>query len=102
MKMTMVLASCIFGSALFAESFTGVVSDEHCGAKHEQATAKDKSCVETCVKGGAAPVIVTDGKVYKISEDTQGKVRNHLGEKVKVNGKIEGDTVTIDTVETGS
>jgi hypothetical protein len=47
-------------------------------------------------------VIVTDGKVYKISEDTQGKVRNHLGEKVKVNGKIEGDTVTIDTVETGS
>jgi hypothetical protein len=102
MKLTIILASILFSGAVFAESLTGVVSDEHCGAKHSAATAKDKSCVETCVKGGAAPVIVSDGKVYKISDDTQGKVRNHLGEKVTVNGKVEGDTVTIDTVSTGS
>lgn len=83
-----------------AETLTGTVSDEKCGAKHLAATAKDKSCVETCVKGGAATVIVSGDKVYKLAADSQDKVKNHLGEKVTVNGKIEGDTLTIETVET--
>ena len=99
MKRTLIVAAIACG-AMFAETLTGVVSDEHCGAKHTAASAKDKSCVQTCVKGGANPVIVSDGKVYSISEDTRGKVRDHLGEKVVVNGKVEGDQITIDTVQT--
>ncbi len=99
MKKIMFVASLISAAAV-AETLTGTVSDEKCAAKHTAATAKDKSCVETCVKGGAAMVIVSGDKVYKLAADSQDKVNTHLGEKVTVNGKVEGDTITIDTVET--
>ena len=101
MKKTLLLTS-LFAAAAVAETLTGTVSDAKCAAKHVGASAKDKSCVETCVKGGAAAVIVSGDKVYKLADDSQEKVKNHLGEKVTVNGKVEGDTITIDTVETAS
>lgn len=96
------LVGSLISAAAMAETVTGTVSDEKCGAKHTAATAKDKSCVETCVKGGAEPVIISGQKVYKLSADSQEKVKNHLGEKVTVKGKVEGDTLTIDTVESAS
>ncbi len=96
------LVTCLISTAAMAEKVTGTVSDEKCAAKHMAATAKDKSCVETCVKGGAAAVIVSGDKVYKLAADSQDKVKNHLGEKVTVNGKVEGDTITIDTVESAA
>jgi hypothetical protein len=101
MKKLFLVASLVSAAAM-AETVTGTVSDEKCGAKHTAATAKDKSCVETCIKGGAAPVIVSEGKVYKIEEASRDKVKSHLGEKVTINGKVEGDTITIDTVNPAS
>jgi hypothetical protein len=101
MKRVLLITSLI-STAAWAETVVGTVSDEKCAAKHVAASAKDKSCVETCVKGGAAPVIVSGDKVYKISADSLDKVKNHLGEKVSINGKVEGDSITIDTVETPS
>ena|ERR1700738_5372725 len=101
MKKLFLVASLVSAAAM-AETVTGTVSDEKCGAKHTAATAKDKSCVETCIKGGAASVIVSEGKVYKIEEASRDKVKSHLGEKVTINGKVEGDTITIDTVNPAS
>ena len=58
---------------------------------------KSIACVKGCVKKGAAPVFVTaDGKVVKIANPD--KVTEHLGHKVKVTGKLEGESLTIDTV----
>jgi hypothetical protein len=48
------------------------------------------------VKKGAAPVFVTDGKVIKIAN--ADKVMDHLGKKVKVSGKLEGETLTVDSI----
>jgi hypothetical protein len=101
MRKLLVVVS-LFSAVAMAETITGTVSDEKCGAKHTAASAKDKSCVETCVKGGAAAVIVSGDKIYKLAADSQDKVKSHLGEKVTVNGKVEGDTITVDTVETAS
>jgi uncharacterized hydantoinase/oxoprolinase family protein len=94
--------SALFAISAMAETMTGVISDEHCGAKH--ADASGAACIKSCVKQGAAVVFVSDGKVYKIADSSKDKVANHLGEKVKVDGNFEGDTVTIDsiTAESGS
>ena len=83
----------------WAETWSGVISDSACGAKHEAGTESDAACVKSCVKSGKAAVFVSGGKVYQISVDSREKVSSHLGRKVTVNGKLEGDTVTIESVE---
>jgi len=89
----------MFAVASLAESMSGTVGDSMCGAKHEAAGASDAACVKKCVKGGASPIIISDGKVYQISAGSQAKVMPLLGMKVTVNGKLEGDTIDIATVE---
>ena len=42
-------------------------------------------------------MFVTDGKVIKIAN--ADKVMDHLGHKVTITGKLDGDTVTIDSVK---
>lgn len=89
----------LFAASALAESMSGTISDANCGAKHAAATEKDAACAKGCVKRGAAPVFVSDGKVYKISDDSRGKVTDLVGSKVTVNAKVEGDTVTIESAE---
>lgn len=90
----LVLASALFGTALFAGDLKGTISDAGCAAKHADASEKSIKCVEGCVKNkGADPVLVTeDGKVLKIAD--KEKVMAHLGHKVVVDGTVEGDTLT--------
>jgi hypothetical protein len=99
-KLTLALAlGAMFSLAAVADTFDGVVSDSMCGAKHAAASDADQKCVEGCVKGhGAEPVLLVGDKVYKISKDSQSKVMDHLGQKVKVEGTAAGDTITIQSV----
>jgi hypothetical protein len=100
-KVSLVLSlGAIFSVAGLAETISGTVGDSMCGAKHEAASASDVACIKKCVKGGASPVILSEGKVYQISADSQSKVLPLLGDKVVVNGKVEGDTIDIASVKT--
>ena len=89
------LVLSMFSLTALAGDYKGYISDEKCGAKH----AKDHNgkCVEGCVKGGAAPVFVTGGKVYKI--DDASKVKDHLGHEVTITGELAGDTVKVESVK---
>ena len=87
----------LFALSAMAAEMTGFISDAKCGAKgSSEAHAK---CAETCVKGGSAAVFVSDGKVYKIDNDDQAKVANHVGHKVTIDGKVDGDTIKVDSVK---
>lgn len=89
----------LFAMSAFAASWTGYISDAGCGAKHADGSEKSGKCVNACVKNkGAAPVFVVDGKVLKIDDASKDKVMDHLGHKVTIDGKMAGETVTIDTV----
>lgn len=91
--------SSLFAVAGLAESLSGTISDANCAAKHADATESDTACVKRCIQRGAAPVFVSNGKVYQIAANSRDKVKDVLGVKVNVEGKVEGDTVTIDTVQ---
>ena len=96
--MKLVLGFLGVAAVAMAGSWTGVVSEAGCGAKHAKASEADVQCIERCVKRGAAPVFVTsDDKVLKIAN--KDKVMSHLGHKVTVTGNVENDTLTIDSVE---
>jgi hypothetical protein len=99
-KLSLVISlGAMFAVAGLAETLSGTVGDSMCGAKHEAASASDIACIKKCVKGGASPIIISDGKVYQISADSQAKVASMLGQKVTVNGKLDGDTIDIASVK---
>jgi hypothetical protein len=93
--LALALVVTFFTVTAMAGEWKGYVSDEKCGAKH----AKDHNakCVEGCVKGGAAPVFVTGGKVYKV--DDAAKLQDHLGHDVTITGDLKGDTITVQDVK---
>jgi hypothetical protein len=78
-------------------SWTGTVSDSHCGAKHAQASDAAAGCVAGCVKGGAKYVLVSGGKVYDL--DAQDKFADFAGKSVKVTGGLKGTAITVASVE---
>ena len=95
--MALSIGSLLAASAL-AESMSGTISDANCGAKHAAATEKDTACVKSCVKRGAAPVFVSGRQSLQDRRRLARKSsRRSLGQKVTVNGKVEGDTVTIES-----
>ena len=98
--LTVLSIGSVFAVAGLAETLSGTISDASCAAKHEPAAASDVACVKRCIQRGGAPVLVSSGKVYQISADSRDKVKDVLGLKVTVNGKVDGDTVTIASVET--
>src|SRR6202011_6316546 len=76
---------------------TGYITDSKCGAKaaHEGAA----ECTVKCVKEGAKYVFVNDAdkKVYAIAD--QDKVAAHAGHHVAVKGSVEGDTLTVASID---
>jgi hypothetical protein len=85
-------------AAVLAAEWTGYVSESKCGAKHNDGSAASIGCVKGCIKGGAKPVLVVDGKVVAISNPD--KVPEALyGLKVTVSGELKDEAVEIETIE---
>ncbi len=100
MKRTLAVAALFLSFsavAAFADSWTGTIADEHCGAKHAAAAAADTQCAKKCIDGGAAAVFVVGDKVYKI--DNQDAIKGHEGHKVTITGKLTGESVHVDSVK---
>src|SRR5665213_2160254 len=82
----------------FAGEWSGYIADSKC--KHTDGTEKSIACTKTCIKGGSEAVFVTsDDKVLKIDKASMAKVTPHFGHKVTVTGKVEGDTITVDSIK---
>jgi Protein of unknown function (DUF5818) len=90
------LVLILAGVPLYAADWTGWLVDEHCGAKG--ASPGHKSCALKCAKDGAALMLYTpaDEKLYKLSD--QDAAKKHVGEKVKVVGTLDGETITVESI----
>ena len=91
----MILSLC--ATMAMGADLKGTISDAKCAKAHADASEKSMKCVNACVKKGVAPVLVTeDGKILKIHN--ADSVNDHLGHKVTVSGKVDGDSIHIDKV----
>lgn len=91
------LLFCAATLSLADNSMTGYISDSHCGAKG--AKEGHAECVTKCVKEHGAKYVFVDDKdhkVYNIAD--QSKVVDHAGHHVTVQGKVEGDTLTVESI----
>ena len=93
------------GASLGAQqTWTGKIGDSACGAKHEEAVENegvmaDRDCTQACVRGGSKYILVVDGKVLKITNQDNTDLAAHAGHAVKVTGEMNGDSITVSTIE---
>jgi len=89
----------VFGLAAMsamAADVTGYIVDKNCSSKKEM--LGDEDCAKKCIGRGAPAVLATeDGKVYAIAN--QDKVKDVAGKKVTVTGKVDGDSITVESVK---
>jgi len=98
-KISMLATAVLFlGCMAWAaeKSWVGVVSDNHCNAKHAMASDQAAACVKGCVGKGCKYVLVSHGKVYQV--DPQDKFADFAGKRVKVSGSMSGETITASAV----
>ena len=91
----LLVASMAYAGAA-GKSWTGVISDSSCGAKHTMMPGKsDKECTQACIQMGSKYVLVVGGKaVYQLSD--QKAPVPFAGDRVKVTGKLDAKTKTIE------
>jgi hypothetical protein len=83
-------------TALAADSWTGYIVDKNCSTNKEM--LGNEACAKRCLGRGAPAVLATeDGKVYQIKE--QDKVKDVAGKKVTITGKMDGDTISVDSLK---
>jgi hypothetical protein len=92
-KLLAAFALCAFSA--MAADVTGYIVDKNCSTKKEM--LGDEACAKRCMGRGSPAVIATDdGKIFSISN--QDKVKEMAGKKVTVTGKMDGDSITVDTI----
>ena len=88
----------LFAFSAMAADLTGYVSDAKCSANPARAESDaHAACAAKCAGGGDSLVFVSGGKVYKVND--QAKVKAHVGHKVTISGKVDGDTIAVDSVK---
>lgn len=112
MKTVLLTLACAALSAVtcFAADMTGYISDTKCATEHSKSQTSAEwihpkvfeTCAVQCVKDEhSTPIFLTaDNKVVKIDPASLPKALEHLGHKVEVTGKIEGDTLKIESIST--
>ncbi len=95
MKKTLAVFAFAAMSAMAAE-WTGYIIDQNCASK--PAMKGNEACAARCIKSGSPAVLLTDdGKVLKIED--QDKVVAHAGHKVTITGKMDGESIKVDSVK---
>lgn len=80
-----------------AETYTGWIVDEYCGAKN--ANADGKNCTLDCHKKGAKLVLYVPDTKKTIVLDDQKLAETNVGKQVKVTGTMDGDTLKVSKIE---
>jgi len=81
-----------------ANSFIGLVSDSTCGPRHKLPDKSAEECTRTCQRAGASFALVAGEKVYKLKGDSND-VAVLAGQKAKVTGTLQGDTITVSAIQ---
>jgi hypothetical protein len=86
------------------ETLSGIVSDAHCGAFHVSSDEHgppetERECTLRCVRGGAAYVLVSNGRLYKIENQDHPDLPAHAGQMVRVSGRIRDDVVEVSRLD---
>ncbi len=79
------------------DTFVGLISDSSCGPRHKLKDKSAEECTRTCVRNGAQFALVAGSKVYILSGDAND-LAYLAGQKAKVTGTLNGNTIAVTSV----
>ena len=80
------------------QSYEGIITDTHCGAKHSAAVGLGAGdCTRVCVHGGEHFALVDGDKAYTL-EGEPGALKRVAGQRVKILGTLSGTTISVASV----
>ncbi len=106
---SMLLLSCLVAASASGagkkksaspQTFTGIVSDAMCGAKHMM-PGDPVACAHACLKQGSKYALVVGDKVYTLETGDKAatdELDKLIGQKAKVSGTASGDTIQVSSV----
>jgi hypothetical protein len=102
--LTLLLSIGLTVSTAFAargKTFTGIVSDSMCGARHAM-PGNDAACTRACVSKGSKYALVVGDKVYTLDTNdkaTLATLEKQAGSKVTITGTEKDNTIAVSSVE---
>lgn len=80
------------------ETYEGVITDSHCGAKHASAIGESAAdCTRKCVHAGEQFILVDRDSTYMLEGEMQ-LLKKMAGQRVRVIGTLNGKTITVNHV----
>jgi hypothetical protein len=88
----------IASSPTSTQTYEGMITDAHCGAKHSAAICETAAeCARGCVRKGEQFVLVDGDTIYLLEGDLASLTRV-AGQRVRVVGKLNGRKISITSV----
>jgi hypothetical protein len=85
-------------SAVPPQSYEGIITDSHCGAKHSPAAGMAAAdCTRACVRSGETFVLVDGDKTYTL-EGEAAALKRVAGQRANIIGTLDGKTISVTTV----
>jgi hypothetical protein len=82
-------------------TFAGLITDDHCGARHEMDSGKSSTeCTKMCVRNGSKYVLVEGNKKYTLA-GSESKLDELAGQRAKVAGVLDGKTIKLSSANSG-
>jgi len=97
---TVFLSAALSVGAAFAQSsqaISGTVTDAMCGAHHMMQGKTPAQCTRECVRQGSDFALASGDKVYILKGD-KSQFDKFAGQNVTVRGKVDGKTLTVDSI----
>lgn len=93
------LVSVAIPSAAQEQSWTGFVTDTHCGTNCQvtKNMTPDLHCIRECVRKGSKYGLWSGNKVYVL--EPQDRAAKFAAKNVRVSGRLDGDTIHLDAIE---
>jgi hypothetical protein len=77
-----------------SQNFSGIVTDAHCGSKHEDSEKKASDCAKKCVRDGSRYAIVNGDRKYELAGELR-QIGQSAGQWVTLTGVLDGDTIKV-------
>lgn len=82
-----------------ANSFSGMITDSHCGARHTRYTDKTSAeCARMCVRAKGSHYVLVDGEAIHGLDGDRTQLDRMATMRVDVVGKLVGDTIKVESI----
>jgi hypothetical protein len=89
-------------SSVQPHAYEGMITDAHCGAKHSADMGRAAAdCARACVRGGE-PFALVDGEATYLLDGDLVALKRVAGQRVRVLGTLNGNTISVVSVSAPS